>query len=248
MIFALAAALFAACSKGDEEPVPQGPEIDRVARILYWDGEKLALGQWGTVTLENILYTKFGSLVAFTITSYEDEWDAGDVKFTPLSRTYDDYESIADMSLEGGPEHSVADQHTEMDIGLGLGDICKLVGLTTEQARSRRREGTLHEYDSGFRLPNRVDNTEYFKDLVTTDEPTNGVWLSDDPTVNSFLPTIMYWRDYLGDVFSLSNATGRYWAGYSYDDGNGYSMMLPHESESYASGTVGYAVRCVRDE
>ncbi len=71
IVLALAIAAFAACSKDEENPAP--PKV-QPANILYWDGTKLAVGRWGTVTHDNMLYTKFGSLVAFTIPADEDEW------------------------------------------------------------------------------------------------------------------------------------------------------------------------------
>jgi hypothetical protein len=216
LLFALAV-VFVACGKDDDRQ-NLNHHVGR-SYILYWDGQKLAVGQWGTVNQNNILYTKFGSLVAFTTTSNDDAWDAGDVKFSPTTAVYDDYQSIPWPHWDGSEQldgfnaikgyiiqqyyEFAGEEAVETNLVQGRGDICKLVGLTPAEAQARAANGTLDDYNSGFRL---FTTGNYIKEMwreggtthtylqpyseynfLWTTTPAPGRWLDFDPTANSFL-------------------------------------------------------------
>jgi hypothetical protein len=87
--------------------------------------------------------------VAFTATSNQDSWNAGDVKFNPTVASYSDYTAIPCWNGGGGGDGyiSSAAYHTLENVKAGRGDICKLAGLTTADIDAG-------DYDNGkFRLP-----------------------------------------------------------------------------------------------
>jgi hypothetical protein len=133
-------------------------EYEIMSYMLYWDGAKLAVGRWGEVSQNNLLFTKFGSTVAFTTVSNGDGWDAGDVKFSSVAGSYDDFASIPYSG--GGAEEidgyvSSDAYHTLDNVRAGLGDICKLVGLTASDIA-----GGTYDNDE-YRLPTAAECLDF---------------------------------------------------------------------------------------
>lgn len=161
------------------------PEIaipaDSYPYILYWTGQRLGVGTYfKEVNTSNMLLTRFGSLVGFTLTGDGDTWGEGDIKFnasplTTASLTADAYafDKIPYMSLENKAENAQADYatayHNDANNMAGKGDICKLVGLTEIEAKYLAATGRLDEYNSGYHLPTR--NEMY--DIYATGDPVN---------------------------------------------------------------------------
>jgi hypothetical protein len=210
------------------------------AHILYWNGSTMQVGQWGTVTQNNILFTQFGSAVAFTATSNGDTWDAGDVKFNPTGASYADYTAIPNWngsSTEDGYISS-AKYHTLENVKAGRGDICKLAGLT----KANIDTGV---YDNGkFRLPTHAENIAAGYDTFVGTPGTVGYGVQVGENTNTFLPAAGY--------RSISGATnpvyynGFYWS--SRPDNAPYGYILCFSTSvnpSYINGAQhGFAVRC----
>jgi hypothetical protein len=255
LMFALATTMFAACGKDDEKPAnpavltnPQAPYL------LYWDGARMQVGQWGRVTQNNILFTQFGSAVAFTATSDQDSWDAGDVKFNPTGASYEDYSTIPHWngsSTEDGYISS-AEYHTLANVKAGRGDICKLAGLT-------KADIDAGVYDNGkFRLPTDAENVATYPDnwngdddvdaiFPWTETPAPGRWFASDPTANTFLPAAGYRANTTGAVYS-QGTYGYYWSATPISDTLGYylgfygALVYPSDYNNYS---YGFSVRCV---
>jgi hypothetical protein len=239
LMFALAMTMFAACGKDDENPKnpvvltnPQAPYL------LYWDGTRMQVGAWGTVTQENILFTQFGSAVAFTATSNDDTWDAGDVKFNPTAATYADYTTIPCWDGEelSNGSISLAPYHTLANVRAGLGDICKLAGLTAGDIANG------HYDNSRFRLPTPEENDAAgYNTMVGTFLTVDyGVQIGDD--VNTFLPAAGYRRPSLGTSLAKGNF-GNYWSSRPYS-----GMFFSREgveSSSFSDIDNGFAIRCM---
>jgi hypothetical protein len=134
--------------------------------LLYWDGTNLALGGWrsGEVGSGSLLYVKFGSVIAFNTGWDNDKWlNGGHVKFNPTDIPTADfdaengYDGIPYMQPVVDPSNVVDDyitsRHSSYSVTQGLGDICRLVGLSPAEAAFMARKGTLESYNSGYRTP-----------------------------------------------------------------------------------------------
>ncbi len=211
--------------------------------ILYWDGERMQVGAWGVVTQSNIMFTKFGSAVAFTVTSNEDTWDAGDVKFDPMGASYEDYEDIPCWNGDSNEDGYISsvNYHTLANVRAGCGDICKLAGLTKADI-----DAGVFDNES-FRLPTDAENmadygsgTEF---VGSRGEPGPGVRIgSDDST---FLPAVGLRTTSGTTLVVYSN--GYYWSSRPSSAPNGYHLLfhtivLPSYNNTARSG---FAVRCV---
>ncbi len=246
--------------------VPVRPDVDSDAApyLLYWDGEKLNVGQWGTVSHENMLFTKFGSVVAFTTTSNSDEWDAGDVKFNPTNiLSFPDYKDIPSWSGKKHTDYddgyiSAAGYHNNLNLEEGKGDICRLVGLTPVQARELALAGKLDSYDSGFRLPTKAEyKAEYPYYWGEEDEktisqwvvvPARGRWLESAPGPESFLPASGY-RPPHGEPYNV-HKSGYYWTSKpSNSEVNNFGEFMNFDRQicqyGGSSANNGQAIRCI---
>lgn len=163
--------------------------------LLYVDGEgRLKVGQWGAVTADNLVYTKFGSVVGLKATDAHDNA----VVFDPREGSHSNkYEDIPYMNDQVAEERYVSKRHTNANLAKGLGDICRLVGLTATEARAAIAAGTLEGYDSGFRLPTRLETEVTYWDsgkFVNAEiNGQNGRWFSG---VKDFLPKTGYFNIY----------------------------------------------------
>ncbi len=267
LFLCVVAAMAVACGKDDKGPklphVPAPPVISENAApyILYMDGTKLSLGRWGVVTQANMIFTKFGSVVGFTSSGNTDTWDAADVKFNTTATTnYATYGAI--KCWLSGPTTdgyiSSAAYHNDDNLAEGRGDICKLVGLTSAQARELAAADMLDEYDSGFRLPTRVESVDFVAAPTANYEEYNVWYLNSSLTFwgtngtkgGAWFPVpgnreIYAGRTTLntdpagfpaaGDRQPTSGAStlvgiyGRYWTGTAHDVGIGYYLMFNDE-------------------
>ncbi len=168
--------------------------------FLYLDdlSGTLALGTWGEtgpVTQQNILLTRFGSLIAFTYTGEEDTWDVGDIKFGAEAGELlfpGLYPGTAAQIIEDGTAPDLANWaswtgyptydlnqggyeitnnwapiqkqitpadglHSEESFNFAQGDICRLIGLNNDLLEVLLANGTLDEYDSGYRLQTHAE-------------------------------------------------------------------------------------------
>jgi hypothetical protein len=244
LMFALAATMFAACGKDEPTNPNYEPKVvltnPTAPYLLYWDGTRMQVGQWGTVTQENILFTQFGSAVAFTATSDDDTWDAGDVKFNPTGASYADYTAIPrwnGSSTEDGYISS-AEYHTLANVKAGRGDICKLAGLT-------KADIDAGVYDNGkFRLPTDAENIAAGYDTFVGTLGTVGYGVQVGENTNTFLPAAggRYDDGSANDVSS----NGYYWSSRPDDAsyGNGLGFNASVYPRSYDNAQSGNAVRC----
>ncbi len=150
---------------------PDPPVIadEKAPYLLYMNNGKLDLGQWTMgPTQANMIFTKLGSVVGFL--NNNDAWTQSKVVFEPSATKSTTYASIP--AWNGGPNTeegyiTTAAYHNDTNLRQGRGDICKLVGLTSEQAMVLAKFDVLDEYDSGFRLATRVE-TVYFTNTPTS--------------------------------------------------------------------------------
>jgi hypothetical protein len=243
LMFALAVAMLAACGKAKTTNSNYEPKVvltnPTAPYILYWDGERMQVGQWGTVTQNNILFTQFGSAVAFTATSDDDTWDAGDVKFNPTGASYADYTAIPrwnGASTDDGYISSAA-YHTLANVKAGRGDICKLAGLT-------KADIDAGVYDNGkFRLPTDAENEAAGYDTFVGTQGTVGYGVQVGENPATFLPATGG-RDH-GATYSVYSY-GNYWSSRPDSGALGYSLgfyTLVYPSYYYVTQD-GFAVRC----
>ncbi len=257
----LAVAGFAACSKDEEKKSPVAPPEPNAPYILYWDAASgtLAAGQWkrgddGEVNDNNVLLFKFGSVVGFTAVGSNDTWNAGDVKFNPTGTSYPNY---ADIPRYDGDEEedgyiSSNEYHNATNVKLGLGDPCRLVGLpanaTTEE---------IADHDSGLRLPVFDELCDMYQNeddpFVWTYVPRNGRWLTSNPTMETFLPSLNE-RNEFGESAGSDLSYSRYWTGSMRvnTDEDLIALQLFFSSTVVSPGLhgdmrYGLAIRCVED-
>lgn len=193
--------------------------------LLYWDEEmgNLALGTWyddateeGVVTLENMLYTKVGSVIAVvagdrTPTSRVDVeplWNQDEqVKFNPTELSIDAWGTgmpcwgKAEWTAEVYDITPAAGYHTNENLAAGKGDICRLVGLTPDMAKEMLAAGTLASYDSGFRLMTMEEAKTMYGEATgenkdaypwILDVVPGGMWPAATPTLSAFIPAAAY--------------------------------------------------------
>ncbi len=255
-------------------PLPKPPvyTADNAPYILYVNArDRLSLGQWGTqVSQQNILYTQFGSLVAFTGVgdggNLSDTFDETDVKFNPTSNTYNaaNWSSIPRVpdTTFGEVENYVTANHTAANVNAGIGDICRLAGITGDQARVLAKAGQLHEYNSGYRLPTAAEN-ESFTGITGDNDPYTAHWdvtgiggiaggyfptVASNPGPVKFLPAAGHRNNTTAVLTSFGN-DAYYWSS-SVSAVSGYrlyfngSRVFPNDmsERSYA-----FPVRCVRN-
>jgi hypothetical protein len=250
--------------------VPAKPSIPSTAApyLLYWDGTKLNVGRWGSgVTQANMIFTRFGSIIGFTLTSNTDTWDANDVKFNPTGAT--NYGTFANVpTMYGDPDYTTSNtpeydfvtsrHHSDVGLGKGYGDICRLVGLTPVQARNLLAAGRLDEYNSGFRLWRQNEYNFYYNAnfISGTVSGKDGKFLTNAQNNTTFLP-YAGGRYATGAPFPVDQGVdnmGYYWSSsVAIQAMNGYSLQFSY----YASGSnpdhmslpdAAQAVRCVPND
>lgn len=224
--------------------------------LLYWDGTKLGLDKWGVVTDDNVMFTKWGSIVGFVPSTSAFTADA--VKFNPTANTYNTYASLPVMRFTDVNIDNYVIDHTD-DAGLtaGLGDICKLVGLSLEEVKARNAAGTLDEYDSGYRLPTAEDIAIFASEnqgmSPTTINGKDGVSL--DNTADTFYPFTSYYIWQNGSMMTTPPASTAFcsWGTNTVLKGNGMTTddkvttiriaSQPISNTGEVTGAM--AVRCV---
>jgi hypothetical protein len=174
------------------------------ADILYFDtsdGNRLKVGRWdnSTVTVSNMVFTQFGSVIGFILS---DTWDnSRSILFNPTSTASYDCGSIPRYNVwnvttpANSPSVSSTDYHNGTNIQAGRGDICKLVGLTSAQAKAMTT-AQLDAYKSGWRLPTLGENRMF-------------IGLEPDDTTSRLNPSEGYytWTANGGSASSPSTAT-----------------------------------------
>lgn len=168
-------------------------EVTKEPYILYWDGTKLDVGNWGIVKQDNMVFTQFGGIAGFTVKTPGDPFDQTDLIFNPNNTPAGEFgwgfsaSQVTSMRVTELTDTYVTDQHTQANLLQNWGDICKLVGLTPAQAKGRIDDGSIMTYDSGYRLPTKPELEAWF---VNTVEVTIGgkVGRSTNGQLDGFLP------------------------------------------------------------
>jgi uncharacterized protein (TIGR02145 family) len=226
------------------------------AFILYFDNERLTVGQWGSDIswVDELVYTKFGSVIGFD--GY-DSWSSNNnIRFNPMSSTPSNYAAI--------PYSTSSIAHSGTNIkSAGLGDICQLAGLTSEEAKAMTA-AQFDSYQSGWRLPTNQENIDF---VGRGGQSDNGVSYSSnvyynwdansgtvsDPGVGIFsmgtalgasLPAAGYRNS---GSLSSQGSLGLYWSSTALNGSYGYSMEFDSSSVSLtnSTNTFGLTNRCV---
>jgi uncharacterized protein (TIGR02145 family) len=239
------------------------------ADILYFGaGNRLSIGRWGAdvTDIEDMVFAQFGSVIGFTGTG---AWNnTTSILFNPTATASYAYTSIPTYNVwdpttpAASPLISDPAYHNSTNILAGRGDICKLVGLTSAQAKAMADAGTLDTFESGWRLPTLQENRVFIgttpDDQTTTFGTSSGfyTWTASNPGTGTF-PKNKYQPDVTlpaagsrGTDGSVTNpgTNGYYWSSTALNGNSGYSMNFgsslvgPSYSSSYA---FGFAVRCI---
>jgi hypothetical protein len=238
------------------------------ADILYFgSGNRLSVGKWdnSTVKISNMVFTQFGSVVGFTPGGTYSS-PPFSIKFNPMSSTPVDYTSIPNFTgTSTSTSVSSSSYHKGSNIKAGKGDICKLVGLTSEQAQGMT-EAQLDSYNSGWRLPTNEENRMFggVGPNETLVYPGCFTWTvneynTDNPSTATFqrnnnvtLPVTGYADPRYGSQ-SYETLRGYYWSSTAKNNGEGghyfyFDDDWADPSDHYADNSYayGYAVRCVK--
>jgi hypothetical protein len=245
------------------------------ADILYFGADnRLSIGRWGTdvTDVTKMVFTQFGSVVGFTNGT---AWDNSDILFNPTTDSYDDYTTIPNYgkptatwtgSANTSPLVYEPAYHNGANILAGRGDICKLVGLTSAQAKSMTA-AELDAYQSGWRLPTAHENIMFIGQLsdgiTTTDQYiyTGGNGTASNPGTWTILAN-KYYQAGVHDVTlpgtgnrAVNSAVvfyidrGLYWSATPTGSDGAHTMFLypsivyGNTGDQYA---VGFANRCIR--
>jgi hypothetical protein len=215
--------------------------------ILFLDDNgRLAAGQWydpvtgtGTVTRDNLLYVKAGSLVMFTTppaVTTEMTWSASRswTKFFNPSLVYTDnsWPYYVYGTINGKPITEVPGMNQKVSSSLdlssdaynlnaaardGYGDPCRLIGLTQEEGRALNDQVTLLSRNSGFRMPSKTTMSAWASATTggaipstwTTVNGTPGRWINGD--IKTFLPAGGYRIGNSGKVTGV-DTDGVWWS------------------------------------
>jgi hypothetical protein len=155
------------------------------------------------------------------------------------------FADIPFMNSAASEDGHVTKNHTVENLARGLGDICKLAGLSPDDARRHIAAGTLGDYDGGFRLPTANENDAFLDPYTfrhTTLSGGGGRWLGSP---SNFLPYAGYY-DAAGP--SSGRFTGYYWTSRS-ENLKGGALSFDSEPTSVGNKSIdqgcGLAVRCV---
>jgi hypothetical protein len=142
--------------------------------------------------IDKMIFTKFGSVIGFTATGSWNNipYPSGSIKFIPggghseseigaggitsYNANNDRLPSVPAAhgyypSLDKSMNVSSDDYHNAANLKRGLGDICRLVGLTAEDAHAMS-PAQLAAYDSGWRLPTAKEN------VIFVGGPASGIY------------------------------------------------------------------------
>jgi hypothetical protein len=216
------------------------------ADILYYDStDGLSIGRWGDgeVTLNNMMFTQFGSVIGFTNVGV---WDNRySIEFNPTSTYSYAYNSIPNYgtsptawagTVAASPSVSSSAYHNGTNVKAGRGDICKLVGLTDYEASQMSIE-QLDDYDSGWRLATARENVSFVGGAL--DYGTWQDWKAGDSwfSYSNATPdgTNVKWQYYYDSTGvrtttggnSASPATGRFPVVSDNYDNGAFSKILP---------------------
>ncbi len=222
--------------------------------ILYWSGGRMQVGHWDSqVTLTNILLFKFGSVVGFYGSSNNrDAWEQSNIVFEPTTTKAGSYGEIPSWAtypsdadgIEVDGYISSREYHNLENVRAGLGDPCKLAGLTKTDIDNGI-------FDNGkYRLPKDGDNSVYYYArspgfIGYAGSPGYGLRLdSDDATL---LPAAGC-RNILGATADV-NFDGYYWSSKPgvYDKAGGFCLQFCSGSvrKTFVDARSGLAIRCI---
>ncbi len=114
------------------------------AHILYFNGDQLATGKWGTeiMNTNQMALFKFGSVVGIDcedVTGTDDGFDPTDVKWNPSTATINAWGDIPSYSSDDYNNNlrnvSAPEYMTLANVKAGKGDPCMLVGYTADQIK-----------------------------------------------------------------------------------------------------------------
>ncbi len=215
--------------------------------ILYMDGTKLNLGRWGAgVTQANMVFTKFGSTVGFL--NNNDAWAMSKIVFEPSVAASTAWENIPYWNGTSAADGYITsdDYHNDANLREGRGDICKLVGLTSDQAHNLAVSGQLDDYDSGFRLPKDAENMVYASGTeFVGSQGSSGRGLRIGTNDATFLPAAG--RRGVNSLPDNVYSNGDYWSSRPYSDQRGYRLFFTTTVDPSNNNDAhnGFAMRCV---
>jgi uncharacterized protein (TIGR02145 family) len=153
------------------------------ADIVWMDADedyRLKIARYGDgsgITSDRMASVQFGGVIAF----YNNgDWNTStSLRFNPTTRTSIGWTALPNYSSSNGngnawktsvndsPSVSSPEYHNEVNLAAGKGDICKLVGLNSPEAKARVASGTLASYNSGWRLPTARENANFVGGAAT---------------------------------------------------------------------------------
>lgn len=247
-------------AKEDNDNDVFGPEIQFGLDLVDWSQRNtnpgvpafkgiIAIGSDGRLTLNGHLdplartvYFKFGSVIGIATSPTYKAWqgDGSDVLFNPTTNNY-----IGDYSLIAtGGSNDITEEFHRLNVSNGLGDPCRLVGLTMDQIMGSN--GVTQKTDNGlWRLPTRLEN-EAIVIGAWTHLPFPGREQSIPNNNSVFLPAAGY-RAVSGAVYE-SGLAGNYVSSTSSSSDRCYSVFFTERNPNYINNSYqsyGYTVRCV---
>jgi hypothetical protein len=214
-------------SRGDVEVRADFAHIPVEPYLLFLDyNGRMAAGQWkgdgsgpvtqkATVTQDNLLYFKHGSLVGMTTPDVptNTSWPASFPQtkfFNPTDIVMHTGSNIQGTSYEwlehSGygeiPGYDYKDEKTGSidsdrynsaeNMAAGLGDPCRLIGLNADEAKAMAKAGTLPNRKNGYMTPPSTYFSTNYIPVSKTEWVTvggrDGRWLTSSPDATTFLP------------------------------------------------------------
>ncbi len=245
-------------------PPPLGGNV--APYILYVDTDgTLVAGAWGNkLSLANILYFKFGSVIGLVGGAKGHAYTSADIAFNPtnLPSTWS-YATIpgytgTSADLVGTTDYYASDTYnTFANLQAGKGDPCRLVGKTAAEIKEMTEQEFL-AYNSGFRMMSTADAATLAGTTGNDTGRTDHIFVSPAPTaitgavlphsgsepynVSKFFPVAGYYGtggsfNYV-DLPGVTWRSGRYWLSSAVAGATqyGYSMVFGGDDEDNVMG------------
>ena len=144
-----------------------GITVGESADIIYFaENGTLQVGKWGSeVNPSNLALFPFGSVVGITSIKEVEGWDNSMILFNPTDTDYEQFYDIPNYKNYDNyenllPSVSSSVYHNGANVRKGLGDPCKLVGLSLSDIFKSDGESVNSHY-SGWRLPTDIENSQF---------------------------------------------------------------------------------------